>query len=113
MNLYRLNFIPVVVAEDPEKAAERYREQVKDEITQELSFRLVVPSPDYAKIFKLAVTLTRDRQYSYEDIQELVRAYAMRLGYYLTDNELLSGVILWAERLSECSDDEIEEWLNS
>ena len=113
MNLYRLNFIPVVVAEDPERAAQRYREQMKDEITQELSFRLVVPSSDYRKIFKLAVTLVRDGQYSYEDIEELVKAYAVRLGYYLTGHELLLGVLLWAERLSEFSDDEIEEWLNS
>lgn len=113
MNLYRLNYTPIVVAEDAEKAIQRYREQIENEIIHESSFRLVVPSSDYAKIFKLALILTRDQQYSYEEVEELVKFYAMKLGYYLTDYELLSGILFWAERLSDLSDDEIEEWLSN
>lgn len=111
MNLYRLNPTPVVVAEDPERAVHRYKEQIEDEIIQESSFTLIVPSSDYSKIFKLALTLTRDKQYSYDDVEELVKFYAKKLGYDLTEYELLAGVLLWAERLSEFPDDEIEAWL--
>ena len=111
MNLYRLNLIPVVVAEDLERAVDRYEEQRKNEDIQESNFTLIIPSSDYSKIFRLALILTRDEQYNYEEVEKLVNAYAKKLGYELTEQELLSGVLLWAERLSEFQDDEIEEWL--
>ena len=111
MNLYRLNPIPVVVAEDLERAVDRYEAQMEDEDIQESNFTLIVPSSDHSKIFKLALTLTRDEQYNYEEVKELVNAYAKKLGYELTEQELWRGVLLWAERLSEFQDDEIEEWL--
>ncbi len=111
MNLYRLNPIPVVVAEDLERAVDRYEAQMEDEDIQESNFTLIVPSSDYSNIFKLALTLTRDEQYNYKEVEELVNAYAKKLGYELTEQELWRGVLLWAERLSEFQDDEIEEWL--
>lgn len=111
MNLYRLNPTPVVVAEDLERAVSRYGEQTEEDFIQESSFTLIVPSSDYSKIFKLALTLTRDKQYSYDEVEELVSVYAKKLGYDLTEYELWRGVLLWAERLSDFPDDEIEEWL--
>lgn len=113
MNLYKYNFavtaVPAMTAED---AADRYSNETDDATTNEKDFSVLVPHEDFIKIFRLARTLYEIEQYTAEDVEVLVEAYSKNLGYNLSKSDLWYGILLWAERLMDMDDEDIEDWLN-
>ena len=114
MNLYQYKYvISVVPAEDSEGAMERYQAETDfNSCTNPQDFTVLVPHEDFIKIFRLSRTLYSIDQYTVENVQALVEAYAKQLGYQLSPSDLWHGILKWAERLADTEDEEIEDWLN-
>lgn len=113
MNLYQYKYaISAVPAKDAEEAAERYYNEIDEDVPDEKDFVVLIPHEDFIKIFRLARTLNSIDQYTVENVQALVEAYAKQLGYNLSQSDLWHGILKWAERFMDVDDEEIEEWLN-
>lgn len=114
MNLYQYKYvISVIPAEDSKGAMERYQEETdSNSCTNPQDFTVLVPHEDFIKMFRLSRTLYSIDQYTAENVQALVEAYAKQLGYQLSPSDLWHGILKWAERFMDVDDEEIEEWLN-
>lgn len=114
MNLYQYKYvISVVPAEDSKGAVERYEQETdSNSCANPQDFTVLVPHEDFIKIFRLARTLNSIDQYTAENVEALVEAYAKQLGYQLSPHDLWHGILKWAERFMDVDDEEIEEWLN-
>lgn len=111
MKLYKHNYnISVVPAGDKVQALDRY--QMNEDNTTSEDFEVLIPHEDFVKIFRLARLLNTLDQYNCNDIEAIVGAYTKHLGYELSDKELWDGILVWAERLDDADDEDIEEWLN-
>ena len=113
MNLYQYKYaISAVPAENAQGAADRYYEETDGNGADEKDFVILVPHEDFIKIYRLARTLNAIDQYTAENVQALVEAYAKQLGYNLSQSDLWHGVLKWAERFTDMDDEDIEDWLN-
>ena len=113
MNLYQYKYaITAVPAEDAKGAAERYYNETDGNVADSNDFVVLIPHEDFIKIFRLARTLNSIDQYTAENVQALVEAYAKQLGYNLSQSDLWHGILKWAERFLEGDDEEVEDWLN-
>lgn len=113
MNLYQYKYaISAVPAENAQRAADRYYEETDGNGADEKDFVILVPHEDFIKIFRLARTLNAIDQYTAENVQALVEAYAKQLGYNLSQSDLWHGILKWAERFTDMDDEDIEDWLN-
>lgn len=113
MNLYKYKYaITAVPAKDNQEAAKRYYTETDGNLADSNDFVVLIPHEDFIKIFRLARTLNSIDQYTAEDVQTLVEAYAKQLGYNLSQSDLWHGILKWSERFMEVSDEEIEDWLN-
>lgn len=113
MNLYQYKYaITAVPAETPAGAVDRYQEQTDGENVAEKDFVVLIPHEDFIKIFRLARTLNAIDQYTAENVQALVEAYAKQLGYSLSESDLWHGILKWVERFTDIDDEDIEDWLN-
>jgi len=113
MNLYQYKYaISVVPAENAKEAADRYYNETDGDLAYSNDFVVLIPHEDFIKIFRLARTLNSIDQYTAENVQALVEAYAKQLGYNLSQSDLWHGILKWSERFMDVDDEEIEEWLN-
>lgn len=114
MNLYQYKYaISVVPAEDPKGAVREYMlEADSNSWANPQDFTVLVPHEDFIKMFRLSRTLYSIDQYTAENVEALVEAYAKQLGYQLSPSDLWHGILKWAERFMDVDDEEIEEWLN-
>lgn len=111
MKLYKHNCnISVAPGRDAEQALDRY--QMNEDNTTSEDFEVLIPHEDFVKIFRLARLLNTLDQYDATAIEVIVGAYTKHLGYDLTDKELWDGILVWAERLDDSDDEDIEDWLN-
>ena len=112
MNLYRYKHaITVVPSPNTENAQDRYFGETEIWADQK-DFEILVPHQDFVKLFRLARTLYDIEQYSAEDVETLVDAYAKKLGYSLSSSDLWHGILKWVERFDDFGDEDIEDWLN-
>lgn len=114
MKLYRYKYaISVAPGKCEEEASERLdAEMDSSSAILYTDFEVLVTHEDFVKLFRLARMLDSIDQFTSEDIEPIVQAYAKKLGYELTDSELWHGVLKWVERFSDTDDEVIEDWLN-
>ena len=111
MKLYASKYaVRVAPGRNPEEANEHF--MAEQEVTGFEDFELLISHADFVKLFRLARTLYEFDYYTSEDISALVRTYANKLGYTLSDSDIWHGIMKWAERFSDADDEDIEDWLN-
>ena len=112
MNLYRYNkVINVIPGRDANDAAFHYEEATDINGSEAKDFELVVPHEDFIRLFRLARTLVDNDQYTSDNISSILLGYALSLGYNLTLEEVIEGIVVWAERFIDMDDEDIEDWI--
>ena len=113
MKLYRYKKpITVVPGSDAQNAIDHFT--MMTEIQQpprEDELEIIIPHADFVKIFKFARDLYTFNKLTTEQIEITVGVYVESLGYKLTEQELINGIIQWAERFYDCDDEDIENWI--
>lgn len=112
MNLYVIKVTSVFPGNCEKEALDRFHDETEPGNIQESDFSIVIPKDDYAKIFKFARSLYEVVAVTEIDVSKVVSAYAQKLGYELTDDDVWEGVLKWVERFCDYDDDEVESWLN-
>lgn len=114
MKLYKFNYPFVIPARTEEEARDKLMDKLRNEDITIDPDRLncVIGHEDFIKIFRLVRLLNSMEQYEFEHIKAIVGAYTKSLGYYLTDDELWEGILIWGERFDDTDDEDIEDWIN-
>lgn len=111
MNLYKVNLTTVFPGNSESEALYRFQDETEPGNIQESDFSIVVPKDDYDKIFKFAIKLYEVNAVTEINVAEITSAYAKKLGYELSDDDIWEGILKWVERVCDLDEDEIDEWL--
>ena len=111
MKLYRFKYPFVIPARSEEEARDKLMDKLRNEdiAIEPDRINCVIGHSDFIKIFRLVRLLNSIEQYEFEHIRAIVNAYVISLGYYLTEDELWEGILIWGERFDDTDDEDIEE----